>query len=69
MNIEDEQIYNATRIFTLVFGTFLLITVLFIAYILLKTRVMAQLAMWGLIEFTHSGVYPLTNIELKLRIR
>lgn len=51
------------------FGTFLLITIIFIAYVLLKSRLMARLALWGVVTFVPSGVYPLTKVELKLKLR
>lgn len=69
INIEEEEIYNATRLFTIVFGSFLLITILFIAYILLKNRLMARLALWGFVAFVPSGVYPLSSVELRLKVR
>ena len=69
VNIEEEEIYNATRLFTIVFGSFLLVTIIFIAYILLKSRLMARLALWGVVTFVPSGIYPLSKVELKLKIR
>jgi hypothetical protein len=36
---------------------------------LLKNKILARLALWGVITFTPSGVYPLSEIELKLKIR
>jgi hypothetical protein len=69
INIEEEEIYNAIRLFTIIFGSFLLITILYIAYRLLKNRMMARLALWGVVTFLPSGVYPLSKIELKLKVR
>ena len=69
VNLEAEEIYNATRLFTIVFGSFLLVTIIFIAYILLKSRLMARLALWGVVTFVPSGIYPLSKVELKLKIR
>lgn len=30
---------------------------------------MARLALWGVIQFIPSGIYPLSEVELKLKIR
>lgn len=54
VNIEEEEIYTATKLFTIVFGSFLFVTVFFIAYILLRNRLMARLALWGIITFVPS---------------